>query len=76
MNNIIIILIIIELIQLASLLACIVIDNEITSKGFSNDYLQENKRIKTKIDFLKFFIPLFWIVPMIKSIIKYWKNLT
>jgi hypothetical protein len=32
--------------------------------------------IKSKKDFLVFFIPFFWVILLLKFIIRYWKNLT
>ena len=37
---------------------------------------KDSKIIKSKKDFLVFFIPFFWVIPGLKFIIRYWKNLT
>lgn len=37
---------------------------------------EAEKVIKSKKDFLIFFIPFFWAIPVLKYIIRYWKNLT
>ena len=72
MNSIIIILLIVETIQIIVLLAIIVTDYE----NNSDEYRKDLRIIRSKKDFLIFFIPFFWVMPMLKSIIRYWKNLT
>ena len=72
MNSIIIILIIVETFQILVLLATIITDYE----NNSDKYRKDMRVIKSKKDFLIFFIPFFWVMPMLKSIIKYWNNLT
>ena len=39
--------------------------------------LTENfkKQIQSKRDVLKFFIPFFWLVPLINGTVKWWNNL-
>ena len=37
---------------------------------------EAEKVIKSKKDFLIFFIPFLWAIPVLKYIIRYWKNLT
>ena len=72
MNSIIITLVIVETIQIIVLLATIVTDYE----NNSDEYRKDLRVIRSKKDFLIFFIPFFWIMPMLKSIIRYWNNLT
>lgn len=72
MKSIIIILIIVETFQILVLLATIITDYE----NNSDKYRKDMRVIKSKKDFLIFFIPFFWVMPMLKSIIKYWNNLT
>lgn len=72
MNSIIITLIIVETIQIIVLLATIVTDYE----NNSDEYRKNLRVIRSKKDFLIFFIPFFWLMPMLKSIIRYWNNLT
>ena len=72
MNSIIIILIIVETFQILVLLATIITDYE----NNSDKYRKDMRVIRSKKDFLIFFIPFFWVMPMLKSIIKYWNNLT
>ncbi len=72
MNSIIITLIIVETIQIIVLLATIVTDYE----NNSDEYKKDIRVIRSKKDFLIFFIPFFWVMPMLKSIIRYWNNLT
>tara|TARA_R110002012_G_scaffold26245_1_gene85657 strand:- start:668 stop:886 length:219 start_codon:yes stop_codon:yes gene_type:complete len=72
MNSIIITLVIVETIQIIVLLATIVTDYE----NNSDEYRKDLRVIRSKKDFLIFFIPFFWVMPMLKSIIKYWNNLT
>ena len=71
-NSIIIILIIVEIFQIIVLLATMVTDYE----NNSDKYRKDMRVIRSKKDFLIFFIPFFWVMPMLKSIIKYWNNLT
>lgn len=72
MNSIIITLVIVETIQIIVLLATIVTDYE----NNSDEYKKDIRVIRSKKDFLIFFIPFFWVMPMLKSIIRYWNNLT
>lgn len=72
MDSIIITLVIVETIQIIVLLATIVTDYE----NNSDEYRKDLRVIRSKKDFLIFFIPFFWIMPMLKSIIRYWNNLT
>jgi len=72
MNSIIITLLIVETIQIIVLLATIVTDYE----NNSDEYKKDIRVIRSKKDFLIFFIPFFWVMPMLKSIIRYWNNLT
>lgn len=72
MNSIIITLVIVETIQIVVLLATIITDYE----NNSDKYRKDMRAIRSKKDFLIFFIPFFWVMPMLKSIIKYWNNLT
>ena len=71
-NSIIIILIIVEIFQIIVLLATMVTDYE----NNSDKYRKDMRVIRSKKDFLIFFIPFFWVMSMLKSIIKYWNNLT
>ena len=68
-NSIIITLVTVETLQIIVLLATIVTD-------YTFEYRKDLRVIKSKKDFLIFFIPFFWVMPMLKSIIKYWNNLT
>ena len=61
-----------ETIQIIVLLATIITDYE----NNSDKYRKDMRVIRSKKDFLIFFIPFFWVMPMLKSIIKYWNNLT
>ena len=72
MKSIIITLVIVETIQIIVLLATIITDYE----NNSDKYRKDMRVIRSKKDFLIFFIPFFWVMPMLKSIIKYWNNLT
>ena len=72
MDSIIITLVIVETIQIIVLLATIVTDYE----NNSDEYRKDLRVIRSKKDFLIFFIPFFWVMPMLKSIIRYWNNLT
>jgi hypothetical protein len=65
--KVIITLAIIESIQIVSLFAILMSDTE---------YLkQEDKMIQSKSDVLRFFIPFFWFMPMIRMVEKWWINL-
>jgi len=72
MNSIIITLVTVETLQIIVLLATIITDYE----NNSDKYRKDMRVIRSKKDFLIFFIPFFWVMPMLKSIIKYWNNLT
>lgn len=72
MNSIIITLVTVETIQIIVLLATIITDYE----NNSDKYRKDMRVIRSKKDFLIFFIPFFWVMPMLKSIIRYWNNLT
>lgn len=72
MSSIIIILIIVETIQIIVLLATIMTDYTL---GDASE-MRGGRIIKSKKDFLIFFIPFFWVMSMLKSIIRYWNNLT
>ena len=61
-------LIMIEILQILALIVHIQGDTWIIRRS--------EKVIKSKKDFLIFFIPFFWAIPVLKYIIRYWKNLT
>ena len=67
-NFVCFLLIIIEITQMLVLVVYIEADTWIIRRS--------EKVIKSKKDFLIFFIPFFWVIPGLKYIIRYWKNLT
>lgn len=59
--------VIIYSLQIVSFLAALLTD-------WDNRY-PENKLIQTKMDVLKFFIPLYWVIPMTIGIMRWWSKL-
>jgi hypothetical protein len=67
MKALIITLLIIEAFQIIALFSVLITDSEA--------YEPEDKYIHSKLDFLKFFIPFFWFIPMVNMILKWWNKL-
>jgi len=56
-------------IQIISLISSIIADNTIDLEK------DERKIIESKRDVLHFFIPYFWVIPMLRMISNWWNNL-
>ena len=67
MKALIITLLIIYAFQIIALFSVLITD--------SSEYDIEDKCIQSKLDFLKFFIPFFWFIPMVNMILKWWHKL-
>ena len=67
MKALIITLLIIYVFQMCALFSTLITD--------SSEYESEDKCIQSKLDFLKFFIPFFWFIPMVNMILKWWHKL-